>query len=51
MPDAEPVPPIQAAVDFSLTPLQLNHPDPFGATVAFMESEGYNLRLTENYAR
>ncbi|TQF07936.1 hypothetical protein E6W39_00945 [Kitasatospora acidiphila] len=49
-PGGELVPPIQAAVEFSFTPLQLNHPDPFAATAAYMESEGYSVRLTEAFA-
>jgi hypothetical protein len=50
-PDGELVPPIRAAINFSFTPLNLNHPDPLGATAAYMESQGYSVRLTETFAR
>ncbi|MFI9080976.1 hypothetical protein ACIGW8_31660 [Streptomyces sioyaensis] len=50
-PGGELVPPIQAAVNFAFTPLELNHPDPFGATVVLMEEDGYRVRLTEAFAR
>ena len=49
-PGAELVPPVQAAVDYSFTPLELDHPSPFGVTVVLMEEDGYNLRLTEAFA-
>ncbi|MFD7498984.1 hypothetical protein ACFV8T_43090 [Streptomyces sp. NPDC059832] len=45
------VPPVQAAVDFSFTAVELNHPDPFGVTVVLMEEDGYSVRLTEAFAR
>ena len=44
------VPPVQAAVDYAFTPLDLDHPSPFGVTVVLMEEDGYNLRLTESFA-
>jgi hypothetical protein len=44
------VPPVQAAVDYAFTPLELDHPSPFGVTVVLMEEDGYNLRLTEAFA-
>lgn len=50
-PGGELVPPIQAAVDFSFTPLELDHPSPFGVTVVLMEEDGYRVRLTEAFAR
>ncbi|WP_406130313.1 hypothetical protein [Streptomyces sp. NBC_00989] len=49
-PDAKLVPPVQAAVDYAFTPLELDHPSPFGVTVVLMEEDGYNLRLTEAFA-
>ena len=42
--------PVQAAVDYSFTPLELDHPSPFGVTVVLMEEDGYTLRLTEAFA-
>ncbi|WP_329167294.1 hypothetical protein OHB49_44390 (plasmid) [Streptomyces sp. NBC_01717] len=45
------VPPIQAAVNFSFTPIELDHADPFGVTVVLMEEGGYSVRLTEACAR
>ncbi|MFE9007431.1 hypothetical protein ACFYOY_35830 [Streptomyces sp. NPDC007875] len=50
-PGGELVPPIQAAVNFAFTPIELNHPDPFGATVVLMEEDGYRVRLAEAFAR
>lgn len=50
-PGWELVPPIQAAVNFAFTPIELNHPDPFGATVVLMDKDGYSVRLTEAFAR
>lgn len=50
-PGGELVPPIQAAVDLSFTPIELDHPDPFGVTVVLMEEDGYRVRLTEAFAR
>ena len=49
-PDGKLVPPVQAAVDYAFTPLDLDHPSPFGVTVVLMEEDGYNLRLTEAFA-
>jgi hypothetical protein len=49
--DGELVPPIQAAVDYSFIPLELDHPSPFGVTVVLMEEDGYSVRLTEAFAR
>jgi hypothetical protein len=49
-PDAKLVPPVQAAVDYAFTPLELDHPSPFGVTVVLMEEDGYKLRLTEAFA-
>ncbi|MGW6706860.1 hypothetical protein ACWGDE_18475 [Streptomyces sp. NPDC054956] len=45
------VPPIQTAVNYSFTPIELNHPDPFGVTVVLMEEDGYRISLTEAFAR
>ncbi|MCM2394386.1 hypothetical protein [Streptomyces albipurpureus] len=45
------VPPIQAAVNFSFTPIELDHPDQFGVTVVLMEEDGYRVSLTEAFAR
>jgi hypothetical protein len=49
-PGGELVPPIQAAVNYSFTPLELDHPSPFGVTVVLMEEDGYTIRLTETFA-
>ncbi|WP_327397951.1 hypothetical protein [Streptomyces phaeochromogenes] len=49
-PGGELVPPIRAAVDFSFTPLEIDHPSPFGVTVVLMEEDGYNIRLTDTFA-
>ncbi|MFF4155171.1 hypothetical protein ACFYZU_33795 [Streptomyces sp. NPDC001651] len=38
--DGELVPPIQAAVDFSFTPIELDHSDPFGVALVPMEADG-----------
>ncbi|MEV0374330.1 hypothetical protein AB0I10_31800 [Streptomyces sp. NPDC050636] len=45
------MPPIQAAVNFAFTPIELDYPDPFGVTVVPMEEDGYSVRLTEVFAR
>jgi hypothetical protein len=45
------VPPIQAAVDFFFTPLELDRPSPFGLTVVLMEEDGYRVLLIEAFAR
>jgi hypothetical protein len=50
-PGGELVPPIQAAVSYSFTPIELDHPDPFGVTVVLMEEDGYRVRLTEAFDR
>ncbi|MFG3180184.1 hypothetical protein ACGFZC_34705 [[Kitasatospora] papulosa] len=50
-PGGELVPPIQAAVNFSFTPIELDHPGPFGVTVVLMEEDGYRISLTEAFAR
>ncbi|WP_193242103.1 hypothetical protein [Streptomyces phaeolivaceus] len=50
-PGGELVPPIQAAVNYSFIPLELDHPSPFGVTVVLMEEDGYRVRLTEAFAR
>ncbi|MER6723106.1 hypothetical protein ABT394_24790 [Streptomyces halstedii] len=50
-PGGELVPPIKAAVNFSFTPIELDHPDPFGVTVVLMEQDGYRISLTEAFAR
>ncbi|MEU3794530.1 hypothetical protein AB0F07_32845 [Streptomyces fructofermentans] len=49
--DAELIPPVRAAVSFSFTPLDLDHPSPFGVTVVLMEEDGFTVRLTEAFAR
>ena len=50
-PDPEPggelVPPIQAAVNYSFIPLDIDHPSPFGVTVVLMEEDGYTIHLTD----
>ncbi|MEU4654984.1 hypothetical protein AB0G32_13765 [Streptomyces sp. NPDC023723] len=45
------MPPIQAAVNFSFIPIELDHPDPFGVTVVLREEDGYRFSLTEAFAR
>ncbi|MFE6496316.1 hypothetical protein [Streptomyces sp. NPDC057748] len=45
------MPPIQATVNFSFTPIELDHPGAFGVTVVLMEEDGYSVRLTEAFAR
>ncbi|MFF7529963.1 hypothetical protein ACFZB2_12820 [Streptomyces bobili] len=42
--------PIQAAVNFSFIPIELDHPDPFGVAVMLMK-DGYRISLTEAFAR
>ena len=49
-PGGELVPPIQAAVDFSFIPIEIDHPSPFGVTVVLMEEDGYRVSLTEAFA-
>ncbi|MDQ0904635.1 hypothetical protein QFZ22_000620 [Streptomyces canus] len=50
-PGGELVPPIQAAVNYSFTPIEIDHPDPFGVTVVLMEEDGYRVRLAEAFDR
>jgi hypothetical protein len=50
-PGGELAPPIQTAVNFAFTPIELDHPDPFGVTVVLMEEDGYRVRLTESFDR
>lgn len=45
------MPPVQAAVDFAFTPMESDHPDPFGVTVVLMEKDGYRVHLTEAFDR
>ncbi|MET7490118.1 hypothetical protein [Streptomyces sp. NPDC005538] len=49
-PGGELVSPVRAAVDYAFTPIELDHPSPFGVTVVLMEEDGYVLRLTEAFA-
>ncbi|MFD3925335.1 hypothetical protein [Streptomyces sp. NPDC058614] len=49
-PGGELVAPVRAAVDYSFTPLELDHPSPFGVTVVLMEEDGFSVRLTEPFA-
>ncbi|WP_371596274.1 hypothetical protein [Streptomyces sp. NBC_00564] len=49
-PGGELVTPVRAAVDYSFTPLELDHPSPFGVTVVLMEEDGFSVRLTEAFA-
>ncbi|NUO40845.1 MAG: hypothetical protein HOV82_02290 [Streptomyces sp.] len=49
-PGGELAPPIQAAVDFSFIPIEIDHPSPFGVTVVLMEEDGYRVSLTEAFA-
>ncbi|MFE1291330.1 hypothetical protein [Streptomyces sp. NPDC058751] len=48
-PDGELPPPVKAAVDYAFTPMDLDHPNPFGVTVVLMEEDGYTVRLTEGF--
>ncbi|MFE5049041.1 hypothetical protein ACFRAI_22295 [Streptomyces sp. NPDC056637] len=50
-PGGQLVPPIQSAVNFSFTPIELDHSDPFGVTVVLMEEDGYRISLTGAFAR
>lgn len=45
------MPPIQAAVNYSFTPIDIDHPDPFGVTVVLMEEDGCRVSLTEAFTR
>ncbi|MGW6008161.1 hypothetical protein [Streptomyces sp. NPDC055210] len=49
-PGGELAPPIQAALTYSFTPLDLDHPSPFGVTVLLMEDDGYAVHLTDSFA-
>ncbi|MFE7068622.1 hypothetical protein ACFU96_00855 [Streptomyces sp. NPDC057620] len=49
-PGGELAPPIQAALTYSFTPLDLDHPSPFGVTVLLMEDDGYAVHLTDTFA-
>ncbi|MFF4535151.1 hypothetical protein [Streptomyces aureus] len=44
-------PPVGAAVEYAFTPLELDHPNPFGVTVVLMEEDGYTVRLTDSFER
>ncbi|MFE2302588.1 hypothetical protein ACFXAW_30885 [Streptomyces sp. NPDC059445] len=46
-PDGELPPPVKAAVEYAFTPMELDHPNPFGVTVVLMEEDGYTVRLTD----
>jgi hypothetical protein len=46
LPGGELPTPIRAAVDYSFTPLEMDHPSPFGVTVVLMEEDGYTVRLS-----
>ncbi len=48
-PGGELAPPIQAALTYSFTPLDLDHPSPFGVTVLLMEDDGYAVHLTDAF--
>ncbi|MET8133054.1 hypothetical protein [Streptomyces sp. NPDC005251] len=48
-PDGELPPPVRAAVDYAFTPMELDHPNPFGVTVVLMEEDGYTVRLTDSF--
>ncbi|BCL32932.1 hypothetical protein ACFFS2_34440 [Streptomyces aurantiacus] len=48
-PGGELSPPIQAALRYSFTPLDLDHPSPFGVTVLLMEDDGYTVHLTDTF--
>ncbi|MFI1720348.1 hypothetical protein [Streptomyces sp. NPDC020489] len=48
-PAGELVPPIQAAVNYSFIPIEIDHPSPFGVTVVLMEEDGYRVSLTEAF--
>ncbi|MFE7112711.1 hypothetical protein ACFU98_37910 [Streptomyces sp. NPDC057575] len=37
-------------MDFALTTVALNRPDPFGVIVVLMDEVGYRVRLTEAFA-
>ncbi|MFF2365410.1 hypothetical protein ACFVU0_22325 [Streptomyces sp. NPDC058122] len=50
-PDGELPPPVKAAVEYAFTPMELDHPNPFGVTVVLMEEDGYTVRLTDVFDR
>ncbi|MFF1516327.1 hypothetical protein [Streptomyces sp. NPDC058305] len=43
--------PVRAAVDYAFTPMDMDHPNPFGVTVVLMEEDGYTVRLTKSLDR
>ena len=38
-------------MDYAFTTIELDHPDPFGATGVLMEEDGYRVGLTEAFGR
>ncbi|MEV6015678.1 MULTISPECIES: hypothetical protein [unclassified Streptomyces] len=50
-PDGELPPPVKAAVDYAFTPMDIDHPNPFGVTVVLMEEDGYTVRLSDGFDR
>ncbi|MEY2243885.1 hypothetical protein [Streptomyces sp. BF23-18] len=48
-PDGELPPPVKAAVAYAFTPMELDHPNPFGVTVVLMEEDGYTVRLADSF--
>jgi hypothetical protein len=48
-PDGELPPPVEAAVAYAFTPMELDHPNPFGVTVVLMEEDGYTVRLSDDF--
>ncbi|WP_328498516.1 hypothetical protein OHS59_41645 [Streptomyces sp. NBC_00414] len=48
-PGGDLAPPVQAALKYSFTPLDLDHPSPFGVTVLLMEDDGYTVHLTDTF--
>ena len=48
-PDGELPPPVEAAVAYAFTPMELDHPNPFGVTVVLMEEDGYTVRLSDGF--
>ncbi|MEU0119319.1 hypothetical protein ABZ137_37985 [Streptomyces bobili] len=43
--------PIQAAVNFSFIPIELDHPHSFGVAGMLIEEDGFRISLTEAFAR
>lgn len=37
-------------VNFSLAPIELDHPDPVGVTAVLMDEDGYRISLTGAFA-